>query len=94
MSNIGAEEFRQKVLDALKKVDSRYDEEDLFFTQFRDGYNICYKPLYPASSPADFSIYMNNTTGRIILYGNLGALVPTVEKYDNLDDFFKSLEAS
>lgn len=30
MSNIGAEEFRQKVLDALKKVDSRYDEEDLF----------------------------------------------------------------
>ena len=29
MNKIGAEEFRQKVLDALKKVDSRY-EEDLF----------------------------------------------------------------
>ena len=43
MIKIGAEEFRQKVLDALKKVDSRY-EEDLFFTQYRDGYNICYKP--------------------------------------------------
>ena len=94
MNKIGAEEFRQKVLDALKKVDSRYDEEDLFFTQFRDGYNICYKPLYPASSPADFIIYMNNTTGRIIFYGNLGALVPTVDKYDDLNDFLKFLEAS
>lgn len=93
MNKIGAEEFRQKVLDALKKVDSRY-EEDLFFTQYRDGYNICYKPLYPASSPGDFNIYMNNTTGRVILYGNLGALVPTVEKYDNFNDFLKFLEAS
>ena len=35
MNKIGAEEFRQKVLDALKKVDSRYEKEDLFFTQYR-----------------------------------------------------------
>lgn len=37
---------------------------------------------------------MNNTTGRITIYGNLGALIPTVEKYDDLNDFLKFLEAS
>lgn len=87
---IGAKEFRKRIKAKLKSSNPEIDVEDLYFSQLCIGYTIAYKPNYPDSSAADF-IISQDLCGMINLYGNLQALVPTVRRFKNIEDFESNL---
>ena len=86
VSKIGAKEFRNRVKEALIKVDGTIKDDDLYFSQTTSGYYIEYRPEYPNKSNADFIIYQD-LAGSISVHGNMLALVPTIEHYDDIKDF-------
>ena len=49
-----------------------------------------YKPNYPYESSVAFIVYQD-LNGSISVYGNMGAIVPTIKKYENIIDFEKNL---
>lgn len=87
---IGAKEFKQRVTNKLKLVDENIKEDDLYFSQTATGYYMEYKPRYPEKSNGDF-IVCQDLNGSIAVYGNLDALVPTINHYEDIVDFEEQL---
>lgn len=86
VSRIGATEFKQRVTNKLKTINGNITENDLYFSQTCRGYYIEYRPNYPYESPGDFVVYQD-LNGSISVHGNLGALVPTIDCYEDIDEF-------
>lgn len=87
---IGAKEFKKRVCNKLKEIDGNIQDDDLYFSQTVAGYYMEYKPKYPEKSAADFIIYQD-LNGSMSVHGNLEALVPTIQKYEDIEDFEKNL---
>lgn len=87
---IGAKEFKKRVKAKLIQINNDIKEEDLYFSQTTSGYYMEYKPNYPNRSNGDFIVYQD-LSGSISVYGNMNAIVPTIEKYENISDFEKNL---
>lgn len=68
------------------------DDEHLYFSQTRDEYFADYKPNYPEKSAADLTISVNHWKGTGKIRGNFGALIPTINKYDDLKSLFNTLK--
>lgn len=90
ISKIGAKEFKERVTAKLKQIDTNIKNDDLYFSQTATGYYMEYKPEYPNRSNADFIVYQD-LNGSISVHGNMTALVPTIEKYEDINDFEKNL---
>ena len=90
VSKIGAKEFKNRVKTKLMQIDENIKEDDLYFSQTVTGYYIEYKPEYPNRSNADFIVYQD-LNGSISVHGNMLALVPTIEKYEDLNDLEQKL---
>lgn len=86
VSKIGAKEFKNRVKTKLMQIDGNIKEDDLYFSQTLTGYCMAYEPEYPNRSNADFIVYQD-LNGSISVHGNMSALVPTIEHYENIDDF-------
>ena len=87
---IGAKDFKQRVKQKLIRTNNDIKEEDLYFSQTTTGYYMEYKPNYPYESSVAFIVYQD-LNGSISVYGNMGAIVPTIKKYENIIDFEKNL---
>lgn len=87
---IGAKEFKQRVKTKLMQIDGNIKEDDLYFSQTTTGYYMEYKPYYPEKSNGDF-IVSQDLNGSISVHGNMDALVPTINKYEDISDFEKNL---
>ena len=87
---IGAREFKQRVKTKLMQIDGNIKEDDLYFSQTTSGYYMEYKPKYPNRSNADFIVYQD-LNGSISIHGNMSALVPTIEHYEDISDFEQKL---
>lgn len=90
VSKIGAKEFKNRVITKLMQIDGNIKEDDLYFSQTTSGYDIVYKPEYPNRSNADFIVHQD-LTGSISVHGNMSALIPTIEKYKDINDFEQKL---
>lgn len=53
--------------------------DDIYFSKTRDRYYADYKPYYPEKSNADFYIVWDGKSPECKMYGNLQALIPTIE---------------
>ena len=87
---IGAKEFKNRVKTKLMQIDGNIKEDDLYFSQTVSGYYIEYKPKYPERSNGDFIVYQD-LNGSISVHGNVDALVPTINHYEDIEDFENSL---
>lgn len=87
---IGAKEFKQRVKAKLMQIDENIKEDDLYFSQTARGYYMEYKPNYPEKSNGDFIVYQD-LNGSISIHGNMDALVPTINKYEDINDFEENL---
>lgn len=87
---IGAKEFKKRVKAKLIQINNDIKEEDLYFSQTTSGYYMEYKPNYPNRSNGDFIVYQD-LAGSISVHGNMDAIIPTIEKYENISDFEKNL---
>ena len=87
----GAKEFRNRVFESVKKVDKSISDDDLYFSQMRNGYSLAYMPCYPKTSNADFIVYQD-LDGSIRLSGNLYSMIPTIRKFTDIDDFERNLK--
>ena len=90
VSKIGSKEFRNRVKATLIKVDGNTKEDDLYFSQTASGYYIEYKPEYPNRSNADFIVYQD-LAGSVSVHRNMLALVPTIEHYEDIEDFERKM---
>lgn len=45
-----------------------------------------YRPCYPEKSNGDFNV-SQDVTGKISVYGNFDALIPTINHYNNICEF-------
>ena len=79
-------EFQRQTIKTLREFDNDITEADLYFAQTLTGYSVAYKPNYPDTSAADFSLHQN-LDGTLTLYGNGDALVPTIQEYASFEDF-------
>lgn len=86
----GAKEFQQRVKKKLMQIDGNIKEDDLYFSQTMSGYYMEYKPNYPDKSNGDF-IVCQDLNGSISVYGNMDALVPTSNHYEDIAVFEKRL---
>lgn len=89
-SIIGAEEFKQRVKTKVMRIDENIKEKDLYFSQTTGGYYMEYRPNYPDRSNGDFIVYQD-LNGSISVHGNMDAPVPTINKYEDIDDFEENL---
>ena len=87
---IGAKEFKQRVTNKLKSVDENIQEDDLYFSQTATGYYMEYKPNYPEKSNEYFIVYQD-LNGSISVHGNMDAVVPTINYYEDIADFEEQL---
>lgn len=87
---IGSKEFKDRVKEKLMQIDGNINETDLYFSQTVSGYYMEYKPKYPERSNGDF-IVCQDLNGSISVHGNMDALIPTINKYENIEDFEKNL---
>ena len=87
---IGAKDFKRRVKAKLMQVDKNIKDDDLYFSQTVRGYYMEYKPNYPQKSNGDFIVYQD-LNGSISVYGNMDAIVLTIEKYEDIDDFEDNL---
>lgn len=87
---IGEKEFKQRVKTKLMQIDENIKEDDLYFSQTSRGYYLEYKPNYPEKSNGDFIVYQD-LNGSISVHGNMDALVPTINKYEDINDFESNL---
>ena len=90
VSKIGAKEFKNRVKAKLMQIDGNIKEDNLYFSQTVTGYYMEYKPEYPNRSNADFIVYQD-LNGSISVHGNMSALVPTIKKYEDINDFEQRL---
>lgn len=85
-------DFRERVTGKLVLAFPGINRKDLCFFQDNSGYR-CRIVYHPESLPADtgaFSVCLE-TSGKIRLFGNMQALVPTVRTFKNVDDFEENL---
>lgn len=87
---IGAKEFKQRIKTKLMQIDGNIKENDLYFSQTARGYYMEYKPNYPERSNGDFIVYQD-LNGSISVHGNMDALMPTINKYEDINDFEENL---
>ena len=87
---IGAKEFRQRVINKLKSVDENIKKDDLYFSQTVTGYYMDYRPNYPEKTNGDF-IVCQDLNGSISVHGNMDAVVPTINHYEDIEDFEERL---
>lgn len=88
---IGAKEFEDRVKTKLKQVDENINENDLYFYKTVTGYCMIYKPKYPERSNGDFIVYQD-LNGSISVHGNMDAIVPTIDAYEDIEDFEKNMD--
>lgn len=62
---------------------------DLYFGTMQDVYIAEYKPKYPQRSNADFIIIYDWVTAEFKIYGNLYSLIPTIIRFENLQEFIR-----
>lgn len=86
VTKIEANEFKSRVKAILMQIDGNIKEDDLYFSQTTSGYYIEYKPEYPNRTNADFIVYQD-LAGSISVHGNMSAVVPTIEHYEDINDF-------
>ena len=70
-------EFKQFVLGKCKEF-GILDTENIYFSQTKDVYYADYKPKYPEKTNGDFTISQEVISGKMKMYGNLNALIPTI----------------
>lgn len=70
-------EFKKLVLGKCKGF-GILDTENIYFSQTRDMYYADYKPKYPEKTNGDFTISQEVISGKMKMYGNLNALIPTI----------------
>ena len=87
---IGAKEFKNRVKTKLMQINEDIKEKDLYFTQTVSGYYMEYKPKYPERSNGDFIVYQDLAVS-ISVHGNIEAIVPTINHYENIVDFENNL---
>lgn len=87
---IGTKEFKQRVKTKLMQIDENIKEDDLYFSQTSSGYYLEYKPNYPEKSNGDFIVYQD-LNGSISVHGNINAIVPTIDMYEDINDFERNL---
>jgi len=87
MNTIGAKEFKTRVITKLKQLNPDIKEKDLYFSQTEMGYYIEYKPHYPESSPADFIVFKHLLVDAMSVHGNMNAVVPTIQHYEDINAF-------
>ena len=87
---LNGEEFKSRVIDILLAKNNELRESGFRLSEEQSGYYLVYRPLYPNESPADFIVHMD-LNGCVSVHGNLQAMVPTIEKFENLGDFEKHL---
>ena len=89
LNDIGFAEFRSDILKSAS------DKNGWSFTQTRSAYYADYRPKYPEDTAADFTVCLNFGTprGHLTLYGNTGALVPTIKQYSSMDELLIELAA-
>lgn len=76
--------------DVKQKFQALKNADDFNMAQLRDGISIGYKPMYPEETPADFSIWIGG--GKIKMYGNKHAMIPTIKEYASLDALIADLQ--
>lgn len=69
--------FKKLVLGKCKEF-GILDTENIYFSQTRDMYYADYKPKYPEKTNGDFTISQEVMSGKMKMYGNLNALIPTI----------------
>lgn len=69
--------FKQFVLGKCKEF-GILDTENIYFSKTRDAYYADYKPKYPEKTNGDFTISQEVISGKMKMYGNLNALIPTI----------------
>lgn len=84
--HIGAKDFKSRVVIKLKSVKSDLNEDDLYFCQYRDGYDIAYQPNYPYKTDKDFLV-STNWDGKVFVYQNINAVNPVITEYKCFEDF-------
>ena len=77
--------FKKRVLNILLTKNSELQESDFHFAKETSGDYLVYRPLHLQESPADFIVHQD-LNGSISVHGNLQAMVPTIEKFEDLDD--------
>lgn len=70
-------DFKRLVLNKCREWEIK--SEDIYFNQTKDNYYADYKPGYPNKTNADFTITQNLWDNTVKIYGNFGALIPTVK---------------
>lgn len=81
--------FRESVTRTVCR-NPEISSDDLYFSQTQRGYYAEYRTAYPNETPGDFVVYQD-LNGSVSVHGNLGALVPTIEKFEDLADFEANL---
>ena len=90
ISKVGSKEFKRRVTEKIQRIDETIKEDDLYFTQTTSGYYLEYRPEYPNESMADFIVYQD-LVGSISVHGNMDAVVPTINHYEDISDFENKL---
>ena len=84
--------FCDRMINTLCEVNCQLDRDSFFASQTTCFYSIAYRPCYPSTSPADFIINYNHVNKSVTVYCNLMAIIPTVDRYINLNEFISMLE--
>lgn len=86
---VGAKDFRTRVVDKLKSVMPDLNKDDLYFYQYRNGYDIAYAPNYPYKTDKDFLVHAN-WDGEVFVHNNTNTTHPVVTQYTCLGHFEKN----
>lgn len=91
MGVIGFEYFKTRIVSKLKQVNSDIIDTHIYSAQSSERYYIDYRPTYPEVNAADFTVCQNIATGKVYMYSNMGALIPTIREFDSIEDFEHNL---
>lgn len=87
---MSSNEFKERVAVKLIQCGNVVTDDNLNLGEYFEGYCLHYSPNQ--SSCNDFIFYLNHD-GSIDLHGNLQALVPTIKRYNSIEDFENDKEA-
>lgn len=88
LNEIGFTEFRHGIMNSTK------EKKAWFFTQTKTAYYADYRPRYPDRTAADITVCLDfgAAHGRLSIYGNLDALIPTIKQYDGMSKLYFDIE--
>lgn len=87
---MSSSEFKERIAAKLLQCGNIVTDDNLNLGEFFEGYYLRYSPN--RSSCDDFIFYLNHD-GSIDLHGNLQALIPTIKRYNSIEDFENDKEA-